>query len=61
MLELQNIGFLEFIKSTYPTAFIVIILAGFGSSLAGFARRAYFKNQDRIISSLERELEKLSQ
>ena len=60
MFDIQDIGFLSFIKTTYPVSFIVVILTGFGASLAGFARRAYFKNQTKLIQSLENEVERLT-
>lgn len=58
--DFPDISFLAFIKTTYPVSFIVIILTGFGASLAGFARRAYFKNQNKLIQSLENEVERLT-
>ena len=60
MFDIQDIGFLSFIKTTYPVSFIVVILAGFGASLAGFSRRPYFKNQNKLIQSLENEVERLT-
>lgn len=58
--DLRDIGFLEFIKTTYPVSFIVIILMGFGASIAGLAWRPYLKSQDKRILSLEREIERLT-
>ena len=60
MIELSDTGVMEFIKTTYPVSFIAIVLVGFGASLAGFSRRAYFKNQAKLIDSMEKEIERLS-
>ena len=60
LIEFADMPFLEFIKTTYPVSTIVMILAGFGAALAGFSRRAYFKNQNKLIASLESEVERLT-
>ena len=50
---------LKFIEDTYPVSYISMILVGFGAAILGLARKAYFKNQSRIIESLERIIDRL--
>lgn len=57
---IENIGVLDSINLTYPVAYIVMFLAGFGAALAGFARRPYFKNQNRIIENNAKLIERLA-